>query len=64
MPGVDGLSAIAEVHYFDGLIADANNKYRPPSYSLVDRGVSYQTSVARRPATLRAGVDNVSNRNF
>ncbi len=32
VPGVEGLSANAEVHYFDGLTADANNKYRLPSY--------------------------------
>ena len=64
VPGVDGLSANAEVHYFDGLTADANNKYRLPSYSLVNLGVSYQTRVASHPVTLRAGVDNVFNRSY
>ena len=64
VPGVEGLSANAEVHYFDGLTADANNKYRLPSYSLVNLGVAYQTSVAHHPVTLRAGVDNVFNRNY
>lgn len=64
VPGVGGLSANAEVHYFDGLTADANNKYRLPSYSLVNLGVAYQTSVAHHPVTLRAGVDNVFNRNY
>ena len=64
IPGVEGLSANAELHYYARFDADAGNKYRPPGYSTVNLGVSYETQIAAHPVTLRAGVDNVFNRNY
>lgn len=64
IPGVEGLSANAELHYYARFDADAGNKYRLPGYSTVNLGVSYETQIAAHPVTLRAGVDNVFNRNY
>ncbi|OWQ82906.1 TonB-dependent siderophore receptor [Roseateles aquatilis] len=64
LPGVDGLSANAELHYDKRLTLDANNRYELPGYSLVNLGLSYRTRLADHPVTLRAGVDNVFNRGY
>ncbi len=64
IPGIEGLAASAELHYFERLTLDADNRYTLPGYSLVNLGVSYETRVAQHPVTLRAGVDNVFDRRY
>ncbi|WP_255370198.1 TonB-dependent siderophore receptor [Roseateles sp. YR242] len=64
IPGIDGLTANAELHYYDRITADSANLYALPSYSLVNLGFSYRTRFADHPVTLRAGVDNVFNRSY
>lgn len=64
IPGVEGLSANAELHYYARFDADSANQYKLPGYSTVNLGVSYETQIAAHPVTLRAGVDNVFNRNY
>ncbi len=64
IPGVTGLTANAEVHYYGSMMADANNNYVLPSFTLVNAGLSYRTTVAGHGVTLRAEVDNLFNRHY
>ncbi len=64
IPGVEGLTASAEAHYYDSMMADATNAYTLPSYTLFNAALSYRTQIARRQVTLRAEVDNLANRRY
>ncbi|WP_322053361.1 TonB-dependent siderophore receptor [Paraburkholderia bannensis] len=64
IPGVPGLSANAEAHYYGSMMADANNKYVLPSFTLFNAGLSYRTMIGGHGVTLRAEVDNVFNRHY
>lgn len=64
IPGVTGLTANAEAHYYGSMMADANNNYVLPSFTLVNAGLSYRTTVAGHGVTLRAEVDNIFNRHY
>ncbi|WP_321957816.1 TonB-dependent siderophore receptor [Paraburkholderia bannensis] len=64
IPGVPGLSANAEAHYYGSMMADANNIYVLPSFTLFNAGLSYRTMIGGHGVTLRAEVDNVFNRHY
>lgn len=64
IPGVTGLTANAEAHYYGSMMADANNNYVLPSFTLFNAGLSYRTTVAGHGVTLRAEVDNIFNRHY
>jgi len=64
IPGVDGLTASAEAHYFDRMMADDFNHYQMPSYTLFNAALSYRTQIEHRNVTFRAEVDNITNRQY
>ncbi|WP_321786624.1 TonB-dependent siderophore receptor [Paraburkholderia sp. J94] len=64
IPGVTGLTANAEAHYYGSMMADANNNYVLPSFTLFNAGLSYRTTVAGHGVTLRAEVDNIFDRHY
>jgi len=64
IPGVEALTASAEAHYFEHMAADANNKFVLPSYTLFNLGLTYKTRLGQSKVTLRAGLDNVFNKNY
>nr|WP_269114000.1 TonB-dependent siderophore receptor [Burkholderia stagnalis] len=64
IPGLPGLTASAEAHYFGNMKADALNQYVLPSYTLFNAGLSYRTTIGGHGVTLRAEVDNIFNRRY
>lgn len=64
IPGVRGLTANAEAHYYGSMMADANNQYVLPSFTLFNAGLSYRTMIGGHGVTLRAEVDNIFNRHY
>lgn len=64
IPGLPGVTANAEAHYFSSMMADDFNQYVLPSYTLFNTGLSYHTKVGGHGVTLRAEVDNVFNRHY
>lgn len=63
LPWVDGLSVDARGVHTASQFADAANTQRVPAWSRVDVGARWQVDIANRPVTLRARVDNLTNRN-
>jgi iron complex outermembrane receptor protein len=64
IPGLTGVTANAEAHYYSSMMADAGNQYVLPSYTLFNAGLSYRTTVGGHGVTLRAEVDNIFNRHY
>lgn len=64
MPGAPGLSLNARTVYTSTQYADLANTKQLPSWTRVDIGARYLTQVAGRDVTLRARVDNVTDRNY
>jgi len=58
------LTASAEAHYFDRMMADDFNHYQMPSYTLFNAALSYRTQIEHRNVTFRAEVDNITNRQY
>jgi iron complex outermembrane receptor protein len=64
VPGARGLLLNARTLYTASQYADAANTQQLPSWTRLDVGASYRTSVMGRDLTLRARVDNVTNRSY
>ncbi len=64
VPGAPGLSLNARTVYTSTQYADLANTKQLPSWTRVDLGARYLTQVAGRDVTLRARVDNVTDRNY
>jgi iron complex outermembrane receptor protein len=64
VPGVAGLALNARALYTSGQYADSSNAQKLPSWNRLDLGASYRTRIADRDVTLRARVDNVTDRSY
>ena len=64
VPGVDGLSLNARTVYTSKQYADGANTRELPSWTRLDLGASYHTRFMERDLTLRARVDNVTDKNY
>ncbi|MGF6272689.1 iron complex outermembrane receptor protein [Massilia sp. UYP11] len=64
VPGVAGLSLNARTVYTSKQYADGANLQKLPSWTRVDLGATYSTRFMARDLTLRARVDNVTDKNY
>lgn len=64
VPGVRGLALDTRVVHTGASYADDANTLRLPAWTRLDLGVRYLTEVGGRLLTLRARVDNATNRNY
>ena len=64
VPGAPGLSLNARAIYTSAQYADLANSKQLPSWTRLDLGARYLTQVAGHDVTLRARVDNVSDRSY
>jgi len=64
VPGVDGLSLNARTVYTSTQYADGANTRELPSWTRLDIGANYHTRFMDRDLTLRARVDNVTDKNY
>ncbi|KFI08292.1 TonB-dependent siderophore receptor [Massilia sp. BSC265] len=64
VPGVQGLSLNARALTTSTQYADAANTQKLPSWSRLDIGANYVTRFMDRDLTLRARIDNVTDRNY
>jgi iron complex outermembrane receptor protein len=64
VPGVDGLSLNARTVYTSKQYADGANLQKLPSWARLDLGATYNTRFMDRDLTLRARVDNVTDKNY
>jgi iron complex outermembrane receptor protein len=64
VPGVSGLALDVRAVHTARQFADAANTQVVPSWSRFDIGGRYAFDVSAHEVTLRAGVDNVANRNY
>jgi iron complex outermembrane receptor protein len=62
VPQAHGLTLNARTVYTSSQFADAANQQRLPSWTRLDVGASYLTRVMGRDLTLRARIDNVTDR--
>jgi iron complex outermembrane receptor protein len=64
VPGVEGLTLTGRVVYTSSQYADLANQQELPAWTRYDIGARYLTEVAGTPITLRARIDNVTNKNY
>lgn len=64
VPGVTGLSLDARVVASGSSYANATNTLRVPGWSRLDIGARYVTEMAGKLVTLRARIDNVTDRDY
>jgi iron complex outermembrane receptor protein len=64
VPQAHGLTLNARTVYTSSQFADAANQQRLPSWTRVDVGASYLTRVMGRDLTLRARIDNLTDRGY
>lgn len=64
VPGVDGLSLNARTVYTSKQYADGANLQKLPSWTRLDLGATYNIRFMDRDLTLRARVDNVTDKNY
>ena len=64
VPGVTGLSLDARVVASGASYANATNTLRVPGWSRLDIGARYVTDISGKLVTLRARVDNVTDRDY
>jgi iron complex outermembrane receptor protein len=64
VPGARGLSLSGRVLHTASQYADAANTQKVPSWNRIDAGVRYVTSVGKQALTLRAQIDNLTNRDY
>lgn len=64
VPGVPGLSLNARALYTSTQFADIGNTQKVPAWSRLDIGASWATRLMDRDVTLRARVDNVTDKNY
>jgi iron complex outermembrane receptor protein len=62
--GVPGLTLTARGVYTSSQFADGANLQQLPSWTRLDLGASYATRIADRAVTLRARIDNATNKNY
>ncbi|MGI4846746.1 MAG: TonB-dependent siderophore receptor [Janthinobacterium lividum] len=62
VPQVPGTNLLATWHYSSSKAFNPDNTVTVPGYHTVDLAARYQTRIAGRATTLRAGVDNVFNK--
>lgn len=63
VPAVSGLALDARVVHTGSRYADSANTLKVPGWNRLDAGVRYLTEMAGKPVTVRARVDNATNRN-
>ena len=63
VPGVEGLAVEGRAVHTTTQFADAANTQRVPAWSRFDVGARWAVDIADRPVTLRARIDNLTNRN-
>lgn len=63
VPGVRGLSLMAQATYTSSQFADAANTQEVPSWTRFDVGARYELDLGQRRVTFRAKVENVADRN-
>ena len=64
VPGVPGLALNARALYTSTQFADIGNTQKVPAWSRLDLGASWATRLMERDVTLRARVDNVTDKNY
>jgi iron complex outermembrane receptor protein len=64
VPSVQNLRLNARTVYTSHQFADGGNQQRMPSWTRLDLGASYLTHVMGRDVTLRARIDNITNRAY
>lgn len=64
LPWVPGLTLTSAVNYTGGEYVNQANTQRVPSWTTVDFGARYRTSVYGKHTTFRAGLFNAFNRNY
>ena len=64
VPALQGLTLSARTLYTGKQYADAANQLRIPSWTRLDLGASYSTTISEQLVTFRARVDNVTNRSY
>ncbi|MEG2029355.1 MAG: TonB-dependent siderophore receptor [Janthinobacterium sp.] len=64
VPGVHGLALTGRALYTASQYLDAANKQQLPSWTRLDLGARYTASIAERAVTLRARLDNVTDKNY
>jgi iron complex outermembrane receptor protein len=64
LPFAPGLTATGRAIYTDGVFFDAANLQAVPGWTRFDIGARYKTVINSRPATFRASVENVLNKNY
>ena len=64
VPGVSGLAVDGRLVHTGAVYANATNTLRVPGWNRLDLGVRYLTEVQGHLVTLRARVDNATNRNY
>lgn len=64
VPGVPGLSLNARALYTSTQFADIGNTQKVPAWSRLDIGASWATRLMDLDVTLRARIDNVTDRNY
>ena len=64
VPAVAGLALDARIVRTGGRYADAANSLKVPGWNRLDAGVRYLTEMAGKQLTVRARVDNATNRNY
>lgn len=64
VPNVQGLSLNARTVYTSKQYADSANTQELPSWTRLDLGASYRTRFMERDLTVRARVDNVTDRDY
>jgi iron complex outermembrane receptor protein len=63
-PWVEGLTLSSRVTYTGSQYLNSSNDMKIPTWTRVDIGARYVSSVAGKDLTLRAGVDNLFNREY
>lgn len=64
VPGIRGFTLSSRVVYTSSQYADAANTLTLPSWTRLDLGARYLTRIGEQAITLRARVDNVTDRNY
>jgi len=64
VPGVPGLALNARALHTSTQFADAANLQKLPSWSRLDIGATWSTRMMERDVTLRARIDNVTDKNY
>ncbi len=64
LPALTGLTLVSRVTYTGKHYLDSANRLQAPSFTLVDLGARYATTVGGRDVVLRAGVNNVFDRRY